>query len=258
MLSKLKQALKRLKSVLIAFSGGVDSTFLLKVSQNTLGDNVLAVIAKSPTFPQDEVDFAKKFCEENQIKYQIIETDEFKDENFIQNSKDRCYYCKSELFSKLLKIAKKENIPHVLDGSNYDDKSDYRPGNQAKKELNIQSPLMDLGFTKQMIRDESKKLGLSTWEKPSYACLSSRIPYGTRITQEILSKVEAGEKFLKNLGFKQLRVRHHGNLVRIELEKPVLSEELMNQIYNEFKRLGYIYVTLDLKGYRTGSMNEIN
>jgi len=258
MLSKLQQRLKHLKNVLIAFSGGVDSAFLLKVAVDTLGkDNVFAVIAKSPTYPDSEVGEAVEMCEKLGVVRRVIETEEFEDENFVKNPKERCYFCKKELFTKLLDIAKKENIPHVLDGSNYDDKSDYRPGAKAKKELGIQSPLMDLGFTKQMIRDESKKLGLPTWDKPSYACLSSRIPYGTRITQDILNKIEAGEKFLRSLGFKQVRARHHGNLVRIELDQLVLSEELINKIAKEFEKLGYTYVTLDLKGYRTGSMNEI-
>ena len=186
-LEKLKNHLKGLDKVLIAYSGGVDSTFLLSVAREALGkDNLLAVIAESPTYPDREVDLAKSLCEKFDVKYQIVQTDEFSDDNFISNPKERCYYCKKELFSKLLDSAKENGIPYVLDGSNHDDKSDFRPGTRAKMELGVQSPLMELGFTKQDIRSSSKELGLPTWDKPSFACLASRIPYGTKITEEIL------------------------------------------------------------------------
>ncbi len=246
--------------VLIAFSGGVDSTFLLKVAKDVLNDNVLAVIAQSPTYPESEVRDAEAMCVSLGVKRKVIQTDEFSDENFVTNPKERCYFCKKELFSKLLQIAKDNNIPYVLDGSNFDDKSDFRPGTQAKNELGIRSPLMELGFTKEDIRNYSKDLNLPTWDKPSYACLASRIPYGTRITQEILRKVEQGEKYLRSLGFKQLRVRHHDSIVRIELDKEaivnLLQDDLMDKISKKFEELGYLYVTIDLKGFRSGSMNE--
>jgi uncharacterized protein len=260
-LENLKSDLKKMGKVLIAFSGGVDSTFLLKVAKETLADEVIAVIAQSPTYPEEEVESAKEICQGLKVKYQIIETDEFSDDNFIKNPKERCYFCKKELFSKLLQIAKENNIQYVLDGSNYDDKSDFRPGTIAKNELGVRSPLMELGFSKQEIRKYSKELGLPTWGKPSYACLASRIPYGTKITEEILKKVGEGEKFLKSLGFKQLRVRHHGSIARIEVEEKdiprILEVDLRSQIINKFNKLGYIYVTLDLNGYRSGSMNEV-
>jgi uncharacterized protein len=260
-LEKLKSSLMEMEKVLIAFSGGVDSTFLLKVAKDVLEDQVLAVIARSPTYPNEEVEFAKELCQKLKVKYQIIETDEFSDENFIKNPIERCYFCKKELFSKLMEIAEENGIQYVLDGSNYDDKSDYRPGTIAKNELGVRSPLMELGFRKQDIRKYSKELGLSTWDKPSYACLASRIPYGTEITEDILKKVGEGENFLRSLGFKQLRVRHHGNIARIEVEENdiprIFDEDLRDEIFNKFKALGYIYVVLDLKGYRTGSMNEV-
>ncbi|MFC1571910.1 ATP-dependent sacrificial sulfur transferase LarE [Candidatus Margulisiibacteriota bacterium] len=259
-LQQLQNLLKDMKRVLIAYSGGVDSTFLLKVAKDALGDNVLAVIAESPTFPQEEVEFAKSLCEQFGVKYQIIQTDEYNNEDFVCNSKDRCYYCKSELFGKLWQIAKENGIEYVLDGSNFDDKSDYRPGHKAKQELGVRSPLMELAFTKQDIRSLSKELGIPTWDKPSYACLSSRIPYGTRITKEILAKVGTGERFLRSLGFKQLRVRHHDSIVRIEVDQEsiakITQDGLLDTITKRFEDLGYLYVTLDLKGYRTGSMNK--
>lgn len=258
-LKKLQDLLKELNSVLIAYSGGVDSTFLLKVARDALGRRVLAVIGSSPTFPDDEVRYSEGLCQKFGVNYQIVQTNEFADENFVKNDQDRCYYCKTELFSKLSAIAKNKNIPFVLDGSNSDDQDDYRPGGRAKNELGIRSPLQEVGLTKQEIRELSKEMGIPTWDKPSYACLSSRIPYGTRITQQILTKVEAGEKFLRALGFKQLRVRHHDSIVRIEVDSDSIALAMQNRdkISRKFEDLGYTFVTLDLKGYRTGSMNAV-
>ncbi|MCX5726549.1 MAG: ATP-dependent sacrificial sulfur transferase LarE [Candidatus Saganbacteria bacterium] len=184
-----------------------------------------------------------------------------KPENFLSNPKERCFYCKRELFSKLNTIAKKNSLSCVLDGSNYDDKSDFRPGEKAAKEFGVRSPLREASFTKNDIRELSKELGLPTWDKPSYACLASRIPYGTRITKELLKKIDEGEKFLRGLGLKTLRVRHHGHIARIEVGKDeipqIFDDGMMDKISKKFEDLGYIYVTLDLKGFRSGSMNEV-
>lgn len=260
-LAELKELLLSLNSVLIAYSGGVDSTFLLKVAQDTLGGNVLAVIGESETFPQSEVRMAVAQCETMGVRRRVIKTEEFLNPRFVANDKERCYYCKSELFSKCWEIAGQQGIPYVLDGSNADDQADYRPGKRACSEQKVRSPLQELGFTKEEIRKYSKELGLPTWDKPAMACLSSRIPYGTKITEEILRMVGDGEGYLRGLGFRELRVRHHGTIARIELGKKEMQllwqEGLMDQIARKFEELGYLYVTVDLKGYRTGSMNEM-
>ncbi len=259
--AKLINILKEMQSVLLAYSGGVDSTFLLKVAIDNLGSNqVLAVIASSETYPEQEKKEALALCDELGARSLVIETEELKDERFRSNPKERCYYCKRELFSKLKQIAKENKLDHIIDGSNIDDLGDFRPGAEAKQELGIKSPLQDAGFTKEEIRMSSREMNLLTWDKPSYACLASRIPYGTEIKPEILKKVEEAESYLRGLGFKQLRVRHHGDLARIELEPEyipkVMQDGLMDKINKRFEALGYIFVTIDLKGYRTGSLNE--
>ncbi|MBI5701185.1 ATP-dependent sacrificial sulfur transferase LarE [Candidatus Saganbacteria bacterium] len=258
---ELRKILTNMERVLVAYSGGVDSTYLLKMALNALGKhNVLAVIASSETYPEFEKKEAIELAEEFDANFKVIETSEFLDENFRKNPDNRCFYCKSELFSKLRDIAKELKYNFVVDGSNADDLADYRPGAKAKKENGVRSPLQEAALTKKEIRSFSKELGLKTWNKPSYACLASRIPYGTEITLDSLKKIDLGEQFLRDLGFSQLRVRHHGSIVRIEINKDelpqIIENDLLDVISRKFESLGYTYVTLDLKGYRTGSMNE--
>ncbi|HEY8889170.1 MAG TPA: ATP-dependent sacrificial sulfur transferase LarE [Clostridium sp.] len=257
----LKKNIKSLGSVAIAYSGGVDSTFLLKVAADVLGDKVIAITAKSTTYPEREFKEAVKYIGDIGAKHIVIISEELEIEGFAKNPIDRCYFCKKELFSKVRKVADDNNINAVLDGSNADDVSDYRPGMKAANELKVISPLKDAGLTKDNIRELSKKLGLPTWNKPAFACLSSRFPYGNEITVEKLSMVERAEQFLMDLGFRQIRVRHHGDIARVEVNAEERNKffdiELMDKVANELKSFGFKYVTLDLLGYRTGSMNEV-
>ena len=258
---KLKDSLKNLGSVAIAYSGGVDSTFLLKVAADVLGDSVIAITAKSSTYPEREFKEAVKYIEGIGAKHIVIISEELEIEGFAKNPVNRCYYCKKELFSKVRKVADDNNINAVLDGSNADDVSDFRPGMKAARELQVISLLKDAGFTKNDIRELSKKLGVPTWNKPAFACLSSRFPYGNEITVEKLSMVERAEQFLLDLGFRQIRVRHHEDIARVEVNaeerEKFFNIEIMDKVGNELKNIGFKYVTLDLLGYRTGSMNEV-
>lgn len=256
----LKKYIKELGSAVIAFSGGVDSTFLAKVCKDVLNDRCLAVTATSSTYPEREFKEALELAKEIGIRHKIIKSEELEIEGFSKNPIDRCYYCKSELFSKLKKVADDEGIEYVLDGTNADDTGDFRPGRRAAKELGVKSPLLECGFTKDDIREMSKNLGLPTWNKPAYACLSSRFPYGQEITSEKLSMVEKSEEYLLNLGFVGFRVRHHGDIARIELNPDqinmMLDENIRKKVVSKLKEIGFKYVSLDLEGYRTGSMNE--
>lgn len=256
----LKTNIKSLESVIVAFSGGVDSSFLLHTASSVLGKNVLAVTANSPTYTKDELSYARLFARKLGIKHIIIKTEEFNNPEFIKNPKNRCYFCKKELFSKLKGIAEKEGYKTVVDGQNFDDKNDYRPGSVASEEANINSPLKESALSKVDIRLISKKLGLSTWDRPAQACLSSRFPYGDEINKKDLVRIQKAEKLLRSFGFNNLRVRHYGKLCRIEVDrdqiKKIFQGKAQDKIIASFKNLGYTYVTLDLEGYRTGSMNE--
>jgi uncharacterized protein len=259
-LNKLKEYLRSLDSVIIAFSGGVDSTFLLKVAHEVLGDRVLAVTARSSTYPEREYQEAVSFTEKNGIKHITIISEELDVDGFSDNPPNRCYLCKKELFVKIIKIGTEFNFKYVAEGSNIDDLGDYRPGLKAVEELKVISPLRTAQLTKSEIRELSRELGLKTWNKPSFACLSSRFPYGEKITREKLSMVDRGEQILLDLGFKQVRVRHHGNIARIEVEENEIEKfidlKIREIIYKQFNEIGFRYTALDLKGYRTGSMNE--
>tara|TARA_B100000519_G_scaffold95646_1_gene83087 strand:- start:4612 stop:5391 length:780 start_codon:yes stop_codon:yes gene_type:complete len=250
-----------MESVIVAYSGGVDSAFLAAISNQVLGDKSLAVIAVSPSLAPSELYDAEELADMLNLNFRKVETNEIEREDYKANNPDRCFFCKDELYSHLMKFAESETYNYVLNGTNKDDLGDYRPGIDAAKQYGVRSPLVEAELTKEDIRTLSKNMGLEVWDKPAQACLSSRIPYGTTVTVEALTRIAKAEHFLRSKGFKQIRVRHHDSIARIEVNPSDLgdfiSEPLRSEINDEFKKIGYSYVTLDMEGFRSGSLNEI-
>ena len=259
-LDNLRSRLLELEKVAIAYSGGVDSNFLLKVAKDTLGDKVIAVTLHAMMHSDREIEEAINYAKEFEVEHIVVSIDNFKVEKFIENNSDRCYHCKREVFKTVKEVASNHNIKYILDGTNLDDLGDFRPGLKALEELDIISPLKECELTKEDIRELSKKMNLNTYNKPAFACLATRIPYGTKITKELLKKIEKSEEYLVSIGFNQFRVRAHNDIARIEVGKDEIHkffiEDLLNKTENKLKEIGFKYVTLDMAGYEMGSMNK--
>lgn len=259
-LDRMRALIEEMRSAAVAFSGGVDSALLLKVAHDVLGARCIAVVAVSESYTPEEADEARELAERIGAECLFIDTRELSDPNYAQNPTNRCYYCKKELFTQMAEVVAARGLGTMLYGANLDDTGDYRPGQTAAREFGVRAPLIEAELTKPEIRELSRQFGLPTWDKPASACLSSRIPYGTPVTAEALNRIADAERVLRRLGFRQLRVRHHSDIARIEVPREefprLLEGNAAAQIVGDLKALGYLYVTLDLQGFRSGSMNE--